>query len=393
MTVQVIHFLPRTVATLIDECSKSTRPKVKPGPRFGRSERGSIRMTRFACILAALVSPAFAQSEEAAEPVVPSVQDPAARAELDLSRIPAETRIITPAEVGELEPVAPGLTGGEDWLAGLNIAAAGVPTPSRLPEGMILRERRGTIWPGPAQLWIFLPDPHGRLPGEGAMLIAPSRTRDQMTAMLEGQPDGQPLVVSGETLAYHEQNYLLLGSYRRPTAAESAPARAELEAPASEAPASGAPVPQDGARPTEVDALVRDLEGEARAGSRREDALRDRLMAVDRERTTAPAQAAGPDSFPPLLADGSYIAQRRARLARGDEGAWMLRFDGDADRLGDGRLTIIPCRALMLMENRAGLTPETPMTVSGRVYTSGGRGYFLPAMFRLEPRGDVNPIQ
>ena len=315
-------------------------------------------------------------------PQVPAVDDPTARAELGLSRIPAQSEVIAPADPTELEPVAPGLTGGQDWLSGVSVAVSGVPAPSQLPEGMIVRDRRGTVWPGPSGLWVFLPAPEDRLPGEGAMLVAPNRVRDQMTALLEGQPAGRPMIVSGQILAYYDHNYLLLTTTRKPTAAEAEPT--------SPSPAATNQTPPEPAPPAEVDDLIKDLEGATRAGDRRGDALRERLLAA--ERSTGPARAVA-ESFPPLLADGTYLAQRRARLARGEDGSWTLRFDGDADRLGDGRLTVLPCRMLMLMESRVGVSPETAMTVSGRVYTSGGQGYFLPAIYRLEVRGDVNPIQ
>lgn len=335
--------------------------------------------------LAAIVTGhAIAQTEpEDADPPAqtPAVRDPTARAELGLSRIPAESEVIAPADPAQLEPVAPGLTRGQDWLAGVSVTVSGVPSPSQLPEGMILRDRLGTIWPGPANLWIFLPDAEDRLPGEGAMLIAPNRARDQMTALLESQNPGQTMIVSGQVLSYHDHNYLLLSTHRKPAAAESPPPPAEPET----------DTPPEPDQPSEVEDLINDLEGATRAGDRRGDALRQRLLAA--ERNTGPARTDASANFPPLLADGTYLAQRRARLARGEDGSWTLRFDGDADRLGDGRLTVIPCRMLMLMESRVGMNPETPLTVSGRVYTSGGRGYFLPAIYRLDVRGDVNPIQ
>ena len=117
--------------------------------------------------------------------------------------------------------------------------------------------------------------------------------------------------------------------------------------------------------------------------------MRAKLLAA----TRGGAGAAAPGGFPPVVKDGTYLAQRRVRLTRAGDGSWTVRFDGDTQGLGDGHLTVIPSRILMLMEDRAGRSPDTPMIISGRVYTAGGKGYFLPAVFRLEVRTGINPIQ
>jgi hypothetical protein len=342
-----------------------------------------------ALTLALIATVALAQNQPADDsPESQQNPDPETRASLGLPRIPADAPVVLPSEEDELEPVAPGLTQGQDWLSGLSVNVTGLPQPSRLPEGMVLRERPGTIWPGPGDLWIFLPDAEGRLPGEGAMLIAPSGTRDRMTALLEGRQDGQTMIVSGQILFYHDNNYLLISSYRKPTAAETASAEVE---PTDETPTDANEDPSTTVTPppTEVEDLIRDLTGQTRATSRRGDAIREKLLAATQEASAS----AGPAGFPPVVEDGTYLAQRRTRLTRSADGSWMLRFDGDSEGLGDGNLTVIPSRILMLMEKRVGRTPETAMIVSGRVYTSGGKGYFLPAVFRLEVRTGINPIQ
>lgn len=350
-----------------------------------------IKARILAFALSLLASGAWAQSD-GDTPDKPD-SDPETRASLGLPRVPADAPVILPVEDKVLQPVEPGLTEGQDWLSGLSVHVTDLPVPSRLPEGMVLRERPGTIWPGPGELWIFLPDAEGRLPGEGAMLIAPNSTRDRMTALLKGQQPGQGMVVSGQILFYHANNYLLLSSYRKPTAAEAAntgntPA-SDATADANENASTENPSAGEASQPTEVEDLIRDLTGENRATSRRSDAIREKLLAATREESAS----AAPAGFPPVVADGTYLAQRRTRLTRSADGSWMLRFDSDADGLGDGNLTVIPSRVLMLMENRVGRAPETPMIVSGRVYTSGGKGYFLPAVFRMEVRTGVNPIQ
>lgn len=331
-----------------------------------------------------------------------AVEDsPTRRAELGLARIPAEPEPITPVEEGVLVPVAPGLTGGEDWLSGLAVGVTRVPVASLLPEGMVLRERTGTVWGVHEDLWVFLPNESDRRPGEGAMLIAPSGSRDRMTSMLSGQADGQAVVVSGQVLLYHKHNYLLVTAYRRPTLAEQGASVFKPDPDVAAAPDAGdRSVPDTrtpNPPPTEVEELIRDLEGSSQSGTRRDDAIRERLLAAERDLANESGRRTGgggdPAFSPPLVQDGTYLAQRRARLVREGTGAWMLRFDGDTTKLGNGALTVIPGKVLMLMELRAGISPEVPMTVSGRVYTSEGKGYFLPTVFRLERRGDVNPIQ
>lgn len=316
-----------------------------------------------------------------ADPDEGGVTDPDMRAALGLPRMTQDAPPVHPIRNDELKPVQPGLTGGYDWLEGLALRHTDLPQASNLPEGIFLNGRTGTIWSGPNGLWIFLPDVQRRLPGEGAMILAPNGVLDRLAASLESQPLPTVIEVSGQTLLYYNHNYLLLTDYRRSRVEDTAPAQ----------PDAGGATPPTLEQSDEVDDLVAQLQGESRAGVRRTDALRERLLVSDR------SQNVGSDVQPvgtqPLLPDGSYISQRRARLERLSGGEWALSFDNDADALGDSPLVVIPGRTLMRMEARAGTARSLTMTVSGRVYTANGRGYLLPVLFTVPPPSGLQPIQ
>lgn len=309
-----------------------------------------------------------------------AVTDPAVRAALGLPRMTQDAPPIRPMVGDPIRPVQPGLTGGHDWLEGLAVRHAELPRPIRLPEGIFLNARQGQLWPGPGGLWIFLTDLATRQPGEGAMILAPNQTLERLAASLESQPLPASVTISGQTLLYHNHNYLLMTDYAR---------QAQTEKPESVPPGADAASPAE--PPTEVADLIADLQGASRAGSRRGDALRERLLAADRQQSTN--QEAAPAGNPPLLPDGSYLAQRRARLERLSGGEWALTFDNDTQSLGNAPLVVIPGRTLMRMEVRAGTNRNMTMTVSGRVYAAKGRGYFLPTLFTVDPPSDVKPLQ
>ncbi|MBX3322099.1 MAG: hypothetical protein KF757_03815 [Phycisphaeraceae bacterium] len=350
----------------------------------GMMERVSPAITTLVCAIIA----AAAIAQDTTDPQPPVTDSSiATRIELGLPRISGDAPAVFPAAASRTSPVRPGLAGANDWMSTLAISGVELPRPSLLPEGTMLREREGRVWPGPGGLWIFVPSVTQRFPGEGPMLIAPNAELDRLVAMFEGVENSMPAVVSGLVLFYHSTNYLLMTNYTRVsrTSAATDPPDPMAQSPDSTAPQA------DPLRDPEVDALIAELQGESRAENRRADAMRQRLLSAQR---TPSSEASGTAaSTSPLLPEGSYIAQRRARLDRHGSGQWLLRFDGDTQALGDGSLVVIPSRILMLMEARVAGRPGASLIVSGRVYTYKNRGYFLPTMFQIEPPSDVKPLQ
>ncbi len=61
---------------------------------------------------------------------------------------------------------------------------------------------------------------------------------------------------------------------------------------------------------------------------------------------------------------------------------------------GDEPLGVLPCTLLTQMEQRAMREgDDLDMLVSGRIYSYRGRGYVLPTLMQLVPRGGINPLQ
>lgn len=342
------------------------------------------RCAAMLCVVAAHGQDASGQDEERG-----SIE---ARIELGLPRVPVDGPAIDPVPRSRTSGVPGGIGSGIDWLEGLMTAGAELPEPSALAEGVVLRERSGSLWPIVGDLWAFVPEEADTRRGEGAMLLAPNGVLDRFVASIDRTGEPVRVRLSGLVLLYHRSNLLLLTNASRVSVVEKATGD-DAGAPAT-AQAEGAAAVEQAAREAEqadVDELVSELQGMSRADTRREDALRERLLAAERARTGDSDGLS--DARPPLLADDAYIAQRRARMERAGNGQWMLRFDGDDASLGDGRLLIMPCRLLMQMESRPEVVGGASMVVSGRVYTSRGQGYILPTMFRIERAGDVKPLQ
>ena len=122
------------------------------------------------------------------------------------------------------------------------------------------------------------------------------------------------------------------------------------------------------------------------------------------ERLDAP-RGRGPDdeprlaSRPPRLApgyrEGTILVRRAARMHRADDGAWSVVFDNDdPDARDTVELTLLPCRLMESMTRAATARgPETPMTVSGRVYVHDRRGYLLPTFVQYDQSDEIQPRQ
>lgn len=93
--------------------------------------------------------------------------------------------------------------------------------------------------------------------------------------------------------------------------------------------------------------------------------------------------------------EGTLLLRRPARMLRNAQGAWALVFDNDdTDSFADDGLIVLPCRALMRMEQWAMQQGDAArFLVSGRVYTYEGQSYLLPTLAQRLGASDLNSIQ
>lgn len=297
-----------------------------------------------------------------------------------LPRPASETRSVRPVLRGGVEGVSPGLTEGEDWPGDAGDDADG---PRRLlAEGTFLSGREGRVVRGPAGRVIFVPARQDRAPGERAMLVLPSSTLERLERAMRLDATLERVTFTGQVTVYGGRNYLLPTRYARLAAGAEADdaAPSEDDAAGDEADSTPpAPALQDDPEVLELiealEARPRGVMGEERVGGVDEDAARDR-----------PARA---------TAEGAAMARRRGRLVRDGAGGWTLRFDnGPETGAGDEPLGVLPCTLLTQMEQRAMREgDDLDMLVSGRIYSYRGRGYVLPTLMQLVPRGGINPLQ
>ena len=285
---------------------------------------------------------------------------------------------VRPIREGGVSPVRPGLGGSEAWLERLD---PGSKTATRrlLAEGTFLSRRLGKVITGPGGRLIFVPDLSERRPGESAMLLAPCRTVQRLQRTLRDEPARNRFAITGEVLVYHDRNLLLPSAYAR-AEGEAAP----VQTPGSEG-AQSPPVLQDD---PDVASLIEALS----SGDRGARALSNMPQQDDRARDE---DAARDGAGRRVSQEGGSIIRRRARLIRTSSGAWELTFDnGTQNAGGDEPLTVLPCRLLMAMEQRAEVRGEDlDMIVSGRVFGYMDRGYILPTLYQVVPRDGINPLQ
>ncbi|MEZ6317957.1 MAG: hypothetical protein R3B49_04265 [Phycisphaerales bacterium] len=142
------------------------------------------------------------------------------QAEHDLPRVRPEAAPIAPTPDATTTPPKPGLTGGHQWL---DAEAGRINAPARLPEGYVVVERPGRVLTAPSGHRVFVIDKGARQPGEGPMLLLPSRTLSRMDASLQGAPD-VGVVISGLVYDYAGRNYLLATNFKLMTAPAPIPA-------------------------------------------------------------------------------------------------------------------------------------------------------------------------
>ncbi|MBO6740505.1 MAG: hypothetical protein JJ916_11665 [Phycisphaerales bacterium] len=297
-----------------------------------------------------------------------------------LPRVGTNQTPVQPTTAAVSQAIQPGLGEGPDWLDVLNETLETKLTPSMLAEGAFISSRLGDLIEAPSGQIIFVPDRAEREPGEGAVILLPSRALER----LQEEWSEQRVVLSGEILTYHNRNMLLVSDYRlvreRP---------AEAQQPESDASAAQEPQREIEDDP-EVQDLLRELDRPDPTDPTNDaDPLRDRLEALPR----TPQQRSGSTVVGPE--EGTLLLRRPARLVRDAQGAWSLTFDNDdPTNTENASLVVLPCRALMRMEQWAMDQGDAArFLVSGRVYSYRGQSYLLPTIAQRLGASDINSMQ
>ena len=335
-------------------------------------------------IAALTAAPAFAQSE----PIDP---DPGNAQQVEdarsvLPRVGTDQTPVQPTQNPISTPKQPGLTEGQDWLQILNDTLETDIGASTLAEGSFVLRRLGDLVEAPGELLIFVPDRAAREPGEGAVLLMPCSTLEQ----LKNEWSGQRVLVSGEIFTYHNRNQLLISDYRlvrdaQPEAAEDTP-KPQPESQTRDETSEAQPIEDD----PEVRDLLRELDQNQPAKPREEnDPLIDQPETLPR-RPVQPASTsyAGPE-------EGTLLLRRPARLVRNAKGEWTVVFDNDEPENDESTpLIVLPCRTLMKMESWAMQQGDAArFTISGRVYSYMDEAYILPTLAQKLGPSDINSIQ
>lgn len=339
-------------------------------------------------ILAGLcASPAWAQSEptDPAPGNAQQVED----ARSVLPRVGTNETAIEPTLPKRSDPQQPGLTQGQDWLQILHDTLETEVGAATLAEGAFVLGRLGDLIETPSGLIIFVPDRETREPGEGAVLVMPSQTLEQ----LQGEWTNQRVLISGEIFTYHDRNQILISDYRlvRPEPTQAAPTEPESTDTQPDQDPQAAPTSD---QPIEADPEVRDLLDELdrtqpRSRVNENDPLTPGIEILPRTQVQRSTQTnTGPE-------EGTLLLRRPARMVRNAQGAWSLVFDNDQPRDPSAQaLVVLPCRALMRMEQWAmDQGDAVRFLVSGRVYTYKGQSYLLPTLAQRMGPSELNSIQ
>lgn len=259
-----------------------------------------------------------------------------------------------------------------------------------VPEGAFLAAREGAIVRTRSGDAAFVPVRVADTTDaerEAPMVVLPNQRLAQLDAALGTGSEARRVTASGQVFSYRGRAYLSLTAFSltKPSSAtgDAKPAESATKAPPGTAPNAASPAP--GAEPD--DQRVREMlaELEERRGMPR---------ALDASNLALPSEAVKGLKAPEhVLAEGTVLTRRRARLVRGAVGA-VLAFDNDPNSPGLGAMPILPCRMLEHMENVAAQHGEDLVfVVSGRVSTYQSRNYVLPTMYQVVRPSDLSSAQ
>ena len=202
-----------------------------------------------------------------------------------------------------------------------------------------------------------------------AMVLLWNQRLSQVASAIEGS-EAAAASVSGQAFVYRGRQHLLLSVF-------SMTRNTEATQPSTDGKAS--PLPNANA---DIRALMEEL-----------DARPSAPRAMDQRVLTALEPTTVRGSKDTVIAEGTVITGRRARLIRGASGL-TVTFDNGPGNPGLPPMQLLPCRLLEQLESLAASRGENlTIRVSGRTTVHGGLNYFLPTMYQIIRPGDVRPIQ
>jgi len=243
-----------------------------------------------------------------------------------------------------------------------------IPKGTLLPEGTFLSGRPGAIVKTPGGTYIFVPsDASPGMAKATPMVLQWNQRLSQVAAAIEGN-DAAAASVSGQAFVYKGRQYLLLSVFsmtRNTDIAKPAPGTQPATPDAS----------------ADVRALMEELDSRPAAPR----AMDQRIL------TNEPTAVRGVKDT--VIAEGTVITARRARLVRGP-GGLTVTFDNGPGNAGLPPMQLLPCRLLEQLESLAASRGENlTIRLSGRTTVHGGLNYLLPTMYQVIRPGDLRPIQ
>jgi hypothetical protein len=255
-------------------------------------------------------------------------------------------------------------------VGGLTTGGPGVPKGQFLPEGTFLSGRTGAIVRTPGGTYLFIP----AQTSEGIakvvpMVLLPNQRLAQVASTFESDDKALAASVSGQAFLYRGKQYLLMSVFSM----THEPASNSSKATSSDT--------------TLVDADIHALMAELDARPAAPRAMDQHVLSPTPE---TPATRTPKDN---LIAEGTVITGRRARLIRGGS-TLSAMFDNSPSNPNLPAMPLLPCRLLEQLESLASSRGENlSIRISGRVTVHNGRDYLLPTMYQIIRPGDITPMQ
>lgn len=274
-----------------------------------------------------------------------------------------------PAVPGSASPQTPNSTQPTGPIPPTGATGPSIPKGTLLPEGTFLSGRPGAIVKSPGGTFIFVPSDAGAGMAKATpMVLLWNQRLSQVASAIEGN-DAAAASVSGQAFVYKGRQYVLLSVF-------SMTRNSDVVKPATNG---------KDATPPAANADVRTLMQELDERPSAPRAMDQRVLNAE------PTVMRGAKDT--VIAEGTVITGRRARLVRG-AGGLTVTFDNGPGNTGLPPMQLLPCRLLEQLESLAASRGENlTIRLSGRTTVHAGMNFLLPTMYQVIRPGDLRPIQ